>query len=76
MWGLREGVLPGVFLLSRCLRSGWPVLLAIRLGPGLIPIILDFQSLAGVLKIFTLAVQYLCQSYVACHAVKFKCRVT
>ncbi len=67
MWGLREGVLPGVFLLSRCLRSGWPVLFAIRLGPGFIPIILDFQSLAGVLKIFILVKQYPFQSYEARH---------
>ena len=29
---------PGVFLLSRCLLSGFPVDFAILFGPGLIPI--------------------------------------
>ena len=62
-------MLSGVFLLSRCLRSGWPVLIAVLLGTGLIPIILDFQSLAGVLKISTLAGQYLCLSHIACQNV-------
>jgi hypothetical protein len=34
--GLSEGVLPGVFLLSLCRRSGFPVDFAVLFGPGLI----------------------------------------
>lgn len=37
--GFREGVFPGVFLLSRWRRSGFPVEIAIRFGPGFNPII-------------------------------------
>ena len=41
-WGFSEGVFPGVCLLSRCRWSGLPVDLAIRFGPGLMPIIFCF----------------------------------
>lgn len=41
--GFNEGVLPGVFLLSRCRLSGLPVDLAIRLGPGLSAILSRFS---------------------------------
>ena len=34
----KDGVLPGVFLLSRCLLSGLPVDFAFLFGPGLSPI--------------------------------------
>ena len=34
--GFKEGVLPGVFLLSRCLLSGIPVESAVLFVPGLI----------------------------------------
>jgi hypothetical protein len=37
--GLREGVFPGVFLLSLCLLSGFPVDFAILFGPFLIPMV-------------------------------------
>lgn len=40
--GFNEGVLPGVFLLSRCRWSGLPVDVAILLGPGLSAIVLGF----------------------------------
>lgn len=43
--GFNDGVLPGVSLLSRCLRSGCPVESAILLGPGLSAIILSFNWL-------------------------------
>ena len=38
-------MLPGVNLLSRRRLSGFPVLLAIGLGPGFIPIIFSFLNL-------------------------------
>uniref|UniRef100_UPI0039A703A3 hypothetical protein n=1 Tax=Ornithobacterium rhinotracheale TaxID=28251 RepID=UPI0039A703A3 len=40
--GFNEGVLPGVLLLSLCLLSGLPVVLAILFGPGFNPIIIIF----------------------------------
>jgi hypothetical protein len=43
--GFKDGVLPGVLLLSRCLRSGFPVDSAILLGPGLSVMILRFNWL-------------------------------
>jgi hypothetical protein len=43
--GFNEGVLPGVSLLSRCLRSGLPVESAILFGPGLSAIIINFNLL-------------------------------
>lgn len=39
--GFKEGVLPGVSLLSRCLRSGFPVESAVLFGPGLSAIIFN-----------------------------------
>lgn len=43
--GFNEGVLPGVSLLSCCLRSGLPVESAILFGPGLSAIISSFNLL-------------------------------
>ena len=40
--GLSEGVFPGVPLLSRCRRSGFPVDFAVLFGPGLIQMISVF----------------------------------
>jgi hypothetical protein len=39
LWGLSDGVFPGVSLLSRRRLSGLPVDLAIGFGPGLIAMI-------------------------------------
>jgi len=38
--GFKDGVLPGVSLLSRCLQSCFPVESAVLFGPGLSAIIL------------------------------------
>lgn len=53
MCGLRDGVFPGVVLLSLCRLSGLPVDLAILFGPGLIPItlkVLDFVAISPIIK--------------------------
>jgi hypothetical protein len=41
--GFKDGVFPGVFLLSRARLSGFPVDLAILFGPGLSAIIFVFN---------------------------------
>ena len=53
-WGFREGVLPGVFLLSRCLLSGLPVLGTILLGPGFMLIHIIIPVLGWGLKFILL----------------------